>query len=183
MKKIDIFLQKWRLRVGLKKLGENLRVIDVGAHQGECFHALGAKLKYGFGIEPLAKNTIKSSNFEIKPGFFPEVLPSDKNWDVITMFAVMEHIPREQFADLADACYILLREGGQIIITVPSPKVDYILSILRAFRLIDGMSLEEHFGFEVEETIGVFSVPRFKLVRREVFQLGLNHLFVFEKQA
>ena len=98
------------------------------------------------------------------------------------MFAVLEHIPRSEHLTLADACYDLLRSGGLVVITVPSRAVDHILWLLRALRLIDGMSLEEHFGFEVSEVPTIFDPPRFKLVRRERFQLGLNHLFVFEKQ-
>lgn len=68
-----------------------------------------------------------------------------------------------------------------MVITVPAKSVDHILTLLRALRLIDGMSLEEHFGFEVAETPAVFSPPRFRLRHHGRFQLGLNHLFVFEK--
>ena len=182
MTPVDRFIQNWRLRIGLRCLGEKVRVIDVGAHQGECFNALGSRLLQGFGVEPLADASRKESQFEIHPGFFPKVRPVEKNWDAITIFAVLEHIPRSEHLALADACHDLLRPGGLVVITVPSHAVDYILWLLRFFRLIDGMSLEEHFGFEVAEVPTIFNPLRFKLVRRERFQLGLNHLFVFEKQ-
>lgn len=179
---IDRFIQNWRLRVGLRCLGKNVRVIDIGAHQGECFNALGSRLLHGFGIEPLADTSHRASGFEIHPGFFPTVRPLEKDWDAITMFAVLEHIPRSEHLALAAACYDLLRPGGLVVITVPSRAVDHILWLLRFLRLIDGMSLEEHFGFEVAEVPTIFNSPRFKPVRRKKFQFGLNHLFVFERQ-
>ena len=68
-----------------------------------------------------------------------------------------------------------------MIITVPAKAVDHILAVLRWLRLIDGMSLEEHYGFEPADTARIFAAPGFKLLHRSKFQLGLNHLFVFER--
>jgi hypothetical protein len=181
MRYIDRLLQNWRIRKGLQYLNQSGRVIDVGAHQGELFQALGSRLQAGFGIEPLLAAPIESSVYVIHPGFFPEVRPPDTGWDAITMFAVLEHIPRADQPALAEACYELLKVGGRVIITVPSHAVDHVLSALKFMRLIDGMSLEEHFGFEPAETMRIFSSPRFKLVRHARFQMGLNHLYVFEK--
>ena len=165
----------------MRFLGDQVRLVDVGAHEGELFTALGSRLSCGFGIEPLATSRIEGTRFTINPGLFPDVRPQTNDWDAITMFAVLEHIPRSGHEALANACSDLLRVGGRVVITVPSKSVDHILWLLRKLRLIDGMSLEEHFGFEVRETLTIFSAPRFKLVRRKRFQLGLNHLFVFEK--
>ena len=181
MKAIDRFLQRWRMRMGLRWIGDDCRVIDVGAHEGELFEALGKRLKEGFGIEPLAAGIVARPKISMHPGLFPDVRPATRDWDVITMFAVLEHIPRSQHAALAQACHELLRVGGRVVITVPSQAVDHVLTVLRTLRLIDGMSLEEHFGFEVAETETIFSAPGFRLVRHQRFQLGLNHLFVFEK--
>jgi hypothetical protein len=183
MKYVDRFLQDWRIRKGVRYLPRNARVIDVGAHQGELFRALGPGLRAGFGIEPLLRAPWETSRFAIFPGHFPAVRPKDNEWDAITMLAVLEHIPRSEQTALAEACYDLLRVGGRVIITVPSSAVDYILSTLRFMRAIDGMSLEEHFGFQPAETVRIFALPRFKLVRHERFELALNHLFVFEKNA
>jgi 2-polyprenyl-3-methyl-5-hydroxy-6-metoxy-1,4-benzoquinol methylase len=167
---IDRTLQNWRLRKALRHVGANARVIDVGAHEGELFERLGRRLNAGFGIEPLQKSRIQRERYELVPGCFPAVRPTDVNWDAITLLAVLEHIPRADQPALAQACHDLLRTGGRVIITVPSRAVDHVLSVLKFLRLIDGMSLEDHFGCEPGETV------------HERFQLGLNHLYVFEKR-
>jgi hypothetical protein len=74
-----------------------------------------------------------------------------------------------------------LKPNGRLIITVPSPMVDHVLKVLKFLRLIDGMSLEEHHGFEVHQTTAIFPAKDFRLVKRKRFQLGLNNLFVFER--
>ena len=183
MKAVDYILQNWRIRKAVRYLKADVRLIDVGAHQGEFFQKLGERLQRGFGIEPLLKVPIETEKFSIKPGFFPSVRPEEKDWDAITMLAVLEHIPRSGHADLTAACLDLLEVGGRVIITVPGGAVDHILSVLKFLRLIDGMSLEEHFGFVPAECMTIFSEPRFKLLKHQRFQLGMNHLYVFEKQA
>ncbi len=157
-------------------------MIDVGAHQGELFRTLGNGLQEGFGIEPLIKAAIETGTYTIWPGFFPQIRPEKGDWDAVTMLAVLEHIPRAKHAGLVEACHELLKVGGRVIITVPARIVDYILSVLKFVRLIDGMSLEEHTRFEPDECARLFSMPLFKLIRHERFELGLNHLYVFEKQ-
>lgn len=158
------------------------RVIDVGAHEGELFQALGARLIRGFGIEPLRQDVHTTATFTIAPGFFPATRPADGEWDAVTMLAVLEHVPTKDQPALAAACHELLKPGGRVIITVPAKAVDHILAVLRFLRLIDGMSLEEHYGFEPADTLRIFAAPQFRLLHRSRFQGGLNHLFVFERK-
>lgn len=179
MKALDRFIQRWRMRQALRFIPPGSRVIDIGAHEGELFQALGPSLAYGFGVEPLRRSTLQRDRFSIEPGFFPGVRPREGNWDVATMLAVLEHVPRAEQAALATACYDLLVPGGRVIITVPAKAVDHILAGLKFLRLIDGMSLEEHYGFEPRDAERIFSAPRFRLVHHSRFQAGLNHLFVF----
>jgi SAM-dependent methyltransferase len=181
MKALDRFIQRWRMRQALGFIPDGARVIDIGAHEGELFLALGERLREGFGIEPLRRDVLRGSRFTIAPGFFPATRPQVGDWDVVTMLAVLEHIPTTEQAGLATACHELLRPGGRVIITVPARAVDQILAGLRFLRLIDGMSLEEHHGFEPADTERIFCIPRFRLLHRSKFQAGLNHLFVFER--
>ncbi len=181
MKTIDRILQRWRIREALAFLPGRVRIVDVGAFHGELFVALGPRLIEGFGLEPLLDEPRSGPNYTVQPGFFPERRPGRGAWDAITMLAVLEHIPRDQQAPLANACHDLLTPGGRVIITVPSRAVDTVLGILKFLRLIDGMSLEEHYGFEPKDTAKIFAGPKFKLLHHSRFQLGLNHLYVFEK--
>jgi hypothetical protein len=183
MKQLDRFIQRWRMRRAMRFIPGNARVIDIGAHEGELFTALGGKLVRGFGVEPLRKTVLDAPNFVIVPGFFPSARPAEGGWNAVTMLAVLEHIPTKAQAELAAACCELLEKGGRVIITVPSKAVDHILAVLRWLRLIDGMSLEEHYGFEPGDTEKIFGSPGFRLIHRSKFQLGLNHLFVFERTA
>jgi SAM-dependent methyltransferase len=183
MKAMDRLLQRWRMWKACHYVSTGSRVIDIGAHQGELFYYLGSKLEVGFGIDPLVKSRVDVGKFSIVPGYFPTVCPSETEWDVITMLAVLEHVPRSGHIELVDGCFDLLKRGGLIIITVPSPLVDRILDVLKSLRLIDGMSLEEHFGFLPNEVLPMFSGRGFKLVLHKKFQLGLNHIFVIQKTA
>ncbi|HKB56464.1 MAG TPA: methyltransferase domain-containing protein [Lacunisphaera sp.] len=183
MKALDRFIQRWRMRQALRFIPTNARIIDIGAHEGELFMALGNRLQRGYGVEPLCPSALAGRNFTVVPGFFPAVRPAESGWDVVTILAVLEHIPTAQQAALAVACHELLRPGGRVIITVPAKAVDHILAVLRFLRLIDGMSLEEHYGFEPGDTLRIFPEPSFKLVHRSRFQGGLNHLFVLEREG
>lgn len=97
------------------------------------------------------------------------------------MLAVLEHFPDDQHQELADGIGTFLRPGGRLIITVPSPRVDHILRVLRAFGLVKAASLHEHHGYDIRQTSTIFTPPRFSLVVHRRFQLGLNNLFVFER--
>jgi SAM-dependent methyltransferase len=181
VKRLDRFIQRWRMRQARRFVPAAARVIDVGAHEGEFFRALGDRLVRGFGIEPLCGAAWAAENFRIVPGLFPAVRPEGADWNAVTLLAVLEHIPRAEQPALAAACRELLAPGGRVIVTVPGPAVDHLLAGLRRLRLIDGMSLEEHYGFDPADTERIFGAPGFRLLHRSRFQLGLNHLYVFER--
>ena len=181
MKALDRFIQRWRIRQARRFIPDQARVIDIGAHEGELFEALGQKLQWGYGVEPLRPSPLLRDKFMVVPGYFPAQRPPEGNWDVVTMLAVLEHVPTSAQPALAAACQEVLKPGGRVILTVPAQAVDHILAALRFLHLIDGMSLEEHYGFEPADTLRIFDGPHFRLLHRSRFQGGLNHLFVFER--
>lgn len=181
MKALDRYLQNVRIKKASRFIRKNDVVLDIGSADGVMFEQLSDVISYGIGVDPTLTDKITKDKYELIPGYFPDVCPKNLTYDCITMLAVLEHIPTNLQKQLAQHCFELLNEKGRVIITVPSPQVDYVLAVLTKLKLVDGMSLEEHYGFEANQTPQIFGSTQFKLIHREQFQLGLNNCFVFEK--
>lgn len=181
MKSLDRILQTWRIAKVRPYISKGARVLDVGCADGAFFRQLKLYIGEGIGIDPDLARPVEMDHCRLIPGGFPQDLPDTRPFDAITMLAVLEHIPTEQQARWATECARLLKPGGYLLITTPSPMVDPILSLLKFVRLIDGMSLEEHYGFDPCCVPSVFSVGKMELVKARKFQLGLNNLYVFQK--
>jgi SAM-dependent methyltransferase len=183
MKLLDRILQRWRIRKARPYVAAGSRVLDIGCADGELFRRLPG-IADGVGVDPdLPDSLAPAADTRFLRGMFPAVLPDGQPFDVITMLAVLEHVPPDRQHALALDCARHLKPGGYLVITVPSPAVDYILAVLRFFRLIHGMALEQHYGYEPAKTGEIFSVGGLELVASRRFQLGLNNLFVFKKTA
>lgn len=181
MKFLDRVLQHWRTSKAIKYIPANAEVLDIGCYDAIVFEKLGSKLKYGVGIDPLIDPVVRS-NYELRKGLFPGDLDlKHRYFDAITLTAVLEHIPMDIIQVFAQNCADYLHPNGIVSITVPDPKVDKILEILIKFKILDGMSVEEHHGYDVKQTVPLFENAGLKLIKKESFQLGLNNLFVFQK--
>ncbi|MBI2924791.1 MAG: methyltransferase domain-containing protein [Verrucomicrobia bacterium] len=180
MKALDRLLQRWRIAKAGPFIPSGARVLDVGCSDGALFRRLSSLIGSGVGIDPELRKPLIVGNARLYPGRFPDDMPEAEPFDVITMLAVLEHVPRAERSVVASACARLLKSGGRVIITVPSPLVDALLRVLRALRLVEGMSLEQHYGFEPREVVPLFTGAGLRLVVHRTFQLGLNNLFVFQ---
>jgi len=179
----DRILQRWRIDQARPFLPAGARVLDIGSADGALFQAVDFLSPGSLGIDPTLRQPVECEKFKLIPGFFPQDMPAGEPFDAVTMLAVLEHFPETAYAGLAEGCRRFLKPGGKVIITVPSPRVDQILSVLKKLRLVHGMSLEEHHGYEVRQTAEIFCPPHFRLVCHRTFQFGLNNLFVFERTA
>jgi SAM-dependent methyltransferase len=179
LKPLDRLLQRWRIAKALPWVRDGDRLLDVGCFDPALLRRVRGRVARAVGIDPLAKPA-RSGTVEVLCGQLPGDSPfDDGSFDCITMLAVLEHIPQREA--LARECFRLLAAGGRVVITVPRPSVDRVLAVLLTLRLIKGMSLEQHEGYDVECTVPIFEAAGFRLVKRSAFQLGLNMLFVFEK--
>jgi SAM-dependent methyltransferase len=181
MRLLDRVLQNWRARVARPWVPKGARVLDVGCHQGEFLHGLGDRIGPSVGLDPLVRPQ-PGERHALLPQLFTEPLAyPDASFDAVVLLATLEHI--RDTAPLARECRRLLRPGGRVIITVPSPRVDTILAVLCRLRMLDGMSLEEHHGFDPRTAPQIFTQHGLVLEHWRRFQLGLNHLLVFRKPA
>jgi SAM-dependent methyltransferase len=177
----DRILQRWRIAKAARWITAGARLLDIGCADGAIFRQLNGRISDGIGVDPGAHGETQMGKGQLVRGFFPKDLPEHEPFDAITLLAVLEHIPTANQTELATNCVRYLKPGGRLIITVPAPFVDRILGVLKSLRIVDGMSLDEHYGFEPAQTPGVFEPAGLRLLAHRRFQMGLNYLFVFEK--
>jgi 2-polyprenyl-3-methyl-5-hydroxy-6-metoxy-1,4-benzoquinol methylase len=178
---LDTFIQQQRINKALRHISAGCVLLDIGCHQGELFKVLGNNLAHGIGVDPGLSTDIHTDKYSLLKGVFPAVPTQPFECDCITMLAVLEHLPLSQQPLIAKQCYQLLKNNGKLIITVPSPKTDKLLNLLTGLRLIKGMSLEEHYGFDIKTVVPLFTNAGFKLLKHQPFQCGFNNLFIFQK--
>ena len=166
-----------RVRVALPHIPRGARVLDVGCADGTLLRAAATRMSGGVGIDPDAP----AGDARLERGRFPDDLRAAGPFDAITMLAVFEHFPESDRARVVEACRRLLRPGGRVILTVPSPAVDRIIDVLGALGLVHGMDIESHHGYDPRETPRHFS--GFRVLTHHAFELGLNHLYVLELPA
>jgi len=181
MRLVDRLLQRWRGRVARSWIGPGTRVLDIGCHQGEFLQSLGKHLGPSVGLDPLAATEAQQPHRLLAERFPPAVPFAAGSFDVVVLLATLEHLRDKD--PIVGECYRVLSPGGRVIVTVPSPWVDGLVTLLRRLRLADGMCLDEHHGYDPRQTPTLFTRHGFALEHRQRFQLGLNHLFVFRKAA
>lgn len=178
MTPLDRLLQALRVRVAAPHIPQGSRLLDVGCADGHLLRAVKGRIREGVGVDPDAQPT-SGPPYRLIRGAFPDGLDDPGPFDVITMLAVFEHFTEEDRPRVVEAGRRLLRPGGRVVITVPSAAVDRIVDVLRQLRLVHGMDIEAHHGYDPEETPKHFS--GFRVLRHEAFELGLNHLFVLQR--
>ena len=181
MNRFDRVLQRWRIRKAVPHVPPGSRVLDIGCFDGALLQALDGHIALGVGIDPCAPEGAADGAMQLIRGTFPQDMPDLGPFDVITALAVVEHLALEEGPPFVQACERLLVPGGLLVITVPNPVVDPILHAMVRLRILDGMSLEEHHGFNPQTAQSLFAERGFELLRRGTFQLGLNNVFVFRR--
>lgn len=182
MKTIDRTLQRWRIGKALPWIRPGSHVLDVGCADGLLFRQGGERIRSGVGIDLQDSDAwVGGGSVERRTGAFPDAVGEGETYDAIVMLAVIEHVPEEQLHLWPKVCAGLLRPGGRVIITVPSPMVDHILHVAMALRLVDGIEVHQHHGFNPRQVPGLFTGAGLAAEQDRRFQLGLNNLFVFRR--
>jgi|SRR5580704_2336652 hypothetical protein len=177
---LDRSLQKWRIREARRELPPGARVLDIGTHDGTLFRLTGAR---GVGIDPELAAVTPIPGVTLVKGSFPEDLPPlpDESFDAVIALAVVEHVPENELPIWAETLARLVVPGGPLIMTVPAPAVDTILHVLMRLKLVAGMEAHQHHGFQPSNVDRIFTAPLWQSAKHRTFQLGLNHLYVFER--
>jgi SAM-dependent methyltransferase len=137
--------------------------LDIGCRYGE----LHSMYRNGFGVD--VEGTV-GNKLE-----FP-----DSSFDIVTMFAVVEHIDPTDMMNLQREIERVLNENGVLILTSPLHLAHPMLKFLAFLNIVPKKDIDEHCIYYNESTIlNVFE--RFQLVSYKRFDL-VNQVFVLCKK-
>lgn len=156
-------------------------MLDIGSSDGALYERIRNLGQYVGMNTGLDSDRLLGANARLIRGMFPRDLNDHAPFDTICMLAVVEHIPPDAHATLARECFEHLRVGGYLLVTVPSPRADGVLNVLRFLRVINGISLNQHYGFRPKQTAQLFERAGLRMVKKRRFELGFNTLFVFQR--
>lgn len=110
---------RWEFTETLRRLPQEpdrVEVVDVGCGDGFFLSLVPGKRKRGLELNPAAVQRARAKGLDVREGLLSD-LP-EQSADVITLFQVLEHVPRpvEVLRDAARA----LRPGGRLFIAVPN---------------------------------------------------------------
>lgn len=166
---------------------KKLTLIDYGCGQDILYYKYlkqvfpRLNLKY-IGIDPLLEKSlqIKSSNVELIRQKFEGAKLAEKA-DIITIFAVLEHV--DDPAKLLRAAASCLKPDGIIVLTTPSPLAKLPLEFAcYVLGIIAKREIDEHKRYPDREYLLGLKDNLGKLdIQQQYFELGLNNLCVVGK--
>ena len=181
MNGVDRSLQRKRNAQALRWIPSDAKVLDLMCSDGALFRQASSLIKSGIGIDTEEPSSWPTGPYSFRHGTFPEALVDKDRFDIVLMPAVIEDIADEFRTTWATTVPKLPSQGVRLIITVPTPAVDWILDVGIRFRLLHSMDTANHHGFDPRVVPQGFLVPPMRLLKASRFEFGLNHLFVFER--
>jgi len=185
---MDYFLDKFfrwaRFKKVIGEIPKNSVICDIGC--GKEFYFLkkvSALIKRGVGIDKEVENC-QEGNIELKRADILKDIPlENENFDAVAMIAVLEHLEYPQ--EVLNESFRILKKGGKLILTTPTPLAKPILEILAyRLRLINEKDIREHkYYFWPREIEKMLLSAGFKEenIKCHFFDFFLNSLTTVEK--
>ncbi|MCQ3978211.1 MAG: hypothetical protein DPW09_32700 [Anaerolineae bacterium] len=178
---MDYALQRWRSKMAESYVQPGDTLLDIGCYDGLFLARVQNKVARAVGVDRILPDVLISQvQRQLLISDVTQGLPFPSCYfDIVALLAVLEHLQNNKA--VVREIGRVLRPGGRVVLTVPGNEVDRVLEWLIKLGLADGMSLEEHHGYQAKDTPHLFESQGFALQNWQRFQWGLNNLFVFQK--
>jgi len=179
----DRFVAWCRFRAAAPHIREGSAVCDVGCGAGAPFlNYLKARIASGVGLDEYTGESPRDKISIVRADITASLPVESAQFDHVTMLAVLEHLP--QPAGVLAEAYRILRPGGSLIMTWPSPAVDPILEILTRIGLVNNeLGFDQHQPrIPLEKLKSMLTGIGFTRFQSGKFELGLNNWLVAHKE-
>lgn len=175
---LDLFICRWRSGIVRRALRPGATLLDFGCgHQALFLQSVAPDLARGIGLDYDASPARPAANLEIQQFHFKDRFDfADGAFDHVTILAVLEHIPLDQVDVLFREFRRILRPGGSVLLTTPTPASRPLLEFL-AFKLkiISGPEIADHKHYWSRADIAALAGRNgFGCSTYHTFQFGLN---------
>lgn len=171
---IEPLLKKWRFNHVKPFLPSGGILVDIGCgNPPYTIEQVLTKMDFCIGIDAEIENIIKG-NCELKQVLLDKKIPVESELaNVVTMLAVLEHLDHPQA--IVKECYRILKHGGLLLLTVPSPFNRCPLEILSKLGIVQRKMIDQHKNyFTHDQLVGLLQNAGFTSIVIESFQFGLN---------
>jgi len=181
---IDKAVARMRVRKVSGHVDKNSIVLDFGCgSQGYLLKSIAGDIESGIGIDHDVEDKVEN-NLRFTKYSFKSTLPfNEKMFDVVVMLAVLEHINPGEVDILFREFRRVLKDGGRVIVTTPTPVSKPILELLAyKLRLISEGEIRDHKKYySKDDMIKLANDNGFECEKYDRFQLGLNSVSVYKK--
>ena len=140
------------------------------------------RIDRAIGIDISVNEKLNNEKIKLIKSDINYPLPLEKNlFDAVISLAVIEHL--ENFNMVIKEMYRVLKHGGYLFLTTPSPCSKPILEFLAfKLKLLDEVEIRDHKrNFSKNDLKDILEKNHFKIMKIKSFQFGLNNFVICKK--
>lgn len=181
---LEAFLAKKRAKKAdslIRNTDRNSKILDLGYGKFPYFlvHTYFRE-KHGIDhTEPFLLEGIHLKKFNKGGSRLPY---QSQIFSTVTMLAVIEHIECDKVPFLLREIYRILKLGGRLILTTPTPIGNNILHFMKRVNLVSKEEIDEHKkSYSLNELKNILVSNKFHIVQAGRFEFFMNNYVCAEK--
>ncbi|PIP33135.1 hypothetical protein COV53_04545 [Candidatus Gottesmanbacteria bacterium CG11_big_fil_rev_8_21_14_0_20_37_11] len=178
---IDKIIAYYRLKRIEKYINGDDIILDFGCgHHYLLLKKMKNKIRFGIGLDYEVENKKEGNKIELINYRYTDRLPFEKNYfNKVILMAVIEHFTINNLVKLLNEIKRVLRNGGRVVLTTPTPKSKSLLELLSRLHIISGEEIADHKKYYAKEDIFIIAKKLgFSIEEYGTFQMGLNSIAV-----